>query len=308
MRAWPLAGGASARVHGVEIEEPDGRRRRLVLREYGAANLSADPRAAVTEYRLLEVLHQAGLPVPRPRHADESGAIVPGPCLLTEYIDGDTVTGPADVSAFPGRTGGGIPAAGPPDLAPFIRPLAQTLAAVHDIRLGRADVPFLADAGAVRIARPEGAARAPDEALGETAIRTALMPAWPPPMVNRPVILHGDYWPGNVLWRDGRLVAIVDWEDAMFGDPLADLSVARQELWWFFGPVAAREFTARYHALRPAVDLTALPLWDLRAALRPAGKLATWGLSRARKARMIAAHRQFVSEALGQLTETRRRP
>ncbi len=127
-------------------------------------------------------------------------------------------------------------------------------------------------------------------------------------MVNRPVVLHGDYWPGNALWRDGRLVAIVDWEDAMFGDPLADLSVARQELWWFFGPVAAREFTARYHALRPAADLTALPLWDLRAALRPAGKLASWGLSQARQERMIAAHRQFVSEALGQLTETRRRP
>ena len=93
----------------------------------------------------------------------------------------------------------------------------------------------------------------------------------------------------------------------MFGDPLADLSVARQELWWFFGPVAAREFTARYHALRPAADLTALPLWDLRAALRPAGKLASWGLSQARQERMIAAHRQFVSEALGQLTEMRRR-
>jgi aminoglycoside phosphotransferase (APT) family kinase protein len=308
VRAWPLAGGVSARVHGVEIEEPDGRRRRLVLRQYGAANLSADPHAAVTEYRLLELLHRAGLPVPRPCHADESGAIVPGPWLLIEYIDGQTITDPADVPGSAGQTGTAESSPGPPVLAPFIRPLAETLALLHETGLGHADVPFLADASQTWAARLATAASEPDEALSETVIRAALADGGPPTAANRPAVLHGDYWPGNALWRDGRLVAIVDWEDAMFGDPLADLGVARQELWWFFGPIAAREFTARYHALRPAVDLTALPLWDLRAALRPAGKLAGWGLSQARQERMIAAHRRFVSETLGQLTEMRRRP
>ena len=34
----------------------------------------------------------------------------------------------------------------------------------------------------------------------------------PPVQVNRPVLLHGDFWPGNILWRDGRLVAVIDWE------------------------------------------------------------------------------------------------
>jgi aminoglycoside phosphotransferase (APT) family kinase protein len=37
-------------------------------------------------------------------------------------------------------------------------------------------------------------------------------------------VLHGDYWPGNVLWRDGRLVGVIGWEEAAFGDPLADLA------------------------------------------------------------------------------------
>jgi len=291
VRAWPLPGGASAQVHAVEIEHPDGSRGRLVLRQYGAANLSADSHAAITEYRLLKLLRQARLPVPRPWHADESGAILPGPWLLIGYIDGEAITDPADLA-----TAGG--------LTPFLGSLAQALAALHETGLRRADVPFLADAA---VALPAANSPAPDEALSETVIRAALARAWPPPAVNQPVVLHGDYWPGNVLWRDGRVAGIVDWEDAMFGDPLADLGVARLELSWFFGPAAARDFTGRYLALCPAVDVGALALWDLRAALRPAGKLAGWGLSAAQQARMIAAHRQFVSEALGQLEDARRR-
>src|SRR5438067_5191571 len=28
---------------------------------------------------------------------------------------------------------------------------------------------------------------------------------------NERVLLHGDFWPGDTLWRDGRLVAVIDW-------------------------------------------------------------------------------------------------
>lgn len=39
----------------------------------------------------------------------------------------------------------------------------------------------------------------------------------------RPVALHGDFWHGNLVARDGGLAAVVDWEDARLGDPAADL-------------------------------------------------------------------------------------
>ena len=272
----------SARVTGVEVVQPararardGGAPRRLVLREYGAANLRADPQAGMTEYRLLQLLHGAGLPVPRPFYAEAQ-------CLLVEFIDGERVDDP-------------------PDLAAFIDPLAATLAALHETGFGPADVPFLAtvrDDWAVQMGTR---AQVPDEALSETAIRRALGGRWPPAEVNQPVIVHGDYWPGNALWRECRLAGIVDWEDALFGDPLADLGVARLEIRWFFGAAAMSRFTDRYLALRPTLDVTAMPVWDLRAALRPAGKLAAWGLTPDEEARMTAAHRQFVAEALGQL-------
>jgi aminoglycoside phosphotransferase (APT) family kinase protein len=36
-------------------------------------------------------------------------------------------------------------------------------------------------------------------------------------------IVHGDYRPGNMIVRDGRIQALLDWELCTLGDPLADL-------------------------------------------------------------------------------------
>lgn len=47
---------------------------------------------------------------------------------------------------------------------------------------------------------------------------------------NQPTLLHGDYWPGNILWQGDQLAAIIDWEDACLGDPLSDLANSRLEL------------------------------------------------------------------------------
>jgi aminoglycoside phosphotransferase (APT) family kinase protein len=38
-----------------------------------------------------------------------------------------------------------------------------------------------------------------------------------------PVIVQGDTGPGNFLYSDGRITAVLDWELAHFGDPMADL-------------------------------------------------------------------------------------
>ena len=71
----------------------------------------------------------------------------------------------------------------------------------------------------------------------------------PLPRRNLPALLHGDYWPGNVLWEDGRLAAIIDWEDASVGDPLVDVSNARLEILWVFGP-SVEEFTRHSRGMR----------------------------------------------------------
>lgn len=37
------------------------------------------------------------------------------------------------------------------------------------------------------------------------------------------VLVHGDYKVGNFIWREGRIVTLLDWEGASVGDPLQDL-------------------------------------------------------------------------------------
>ncbi|HRD46427.1 MAG TPA: aldehyde dehydrogenase family protein, partial [Caulobacter sp.] len=44
--------------------------------------------------------------------------------------------------------------------------------------------------------------------MNEDRIRAALESVWPLPPINPPALLHGDYWPGNVLWHDDRIAAV----------------------------------------------------------------------------------------------------
>lgn len=279
----PLAGGVSAQLTGVDALLPSGQADRLVLRQYGAANLRSDPHVAVHEYALLRLLHSAGLPVPRPRHADESATIVPVPCLVIEFIDGQAVTDPSQLTT---------------SMTEFTGQLAAALAQLHTAAFTLADAPYLADISAIAARRVQTWPAAPDESLSESAVRTALARIWPPPRRNQPVLLHGDFWPGNTLWRDGTLVGVVDWEDAVLGDPLHDVANARMEICMAFGASAATEFTRQYRALRPAMDMTALRHWDLYAALRHAGRMSEWGLTAGDRHRLETGHRQFVVAVL----------
>jgi aminoglycoside phosphotransferase (APT) family kinase protein len=279
----PLAGGVSAQLTAIDAQLPNGQVGTLVLRQYGPANLRRDPHVAVHEYALLSLLHGVGMPVPRPCHADESATIVPVPCLVIEYIDGYTVTCPGELTVH---------------LTAFTGQLAAALARLHAAAFTRADAPYLADIGALAARKVETWPPAQDEALSETAVRTALARIWPPPLLNQPVLLHGDFWPGNVLWRDGTLVSVVDWEDALLGDPLHDLANARMELCMAFGITAASEFTRQYRERRPTLDMTALRHWDLYAALRHAGRMSEWGLSPGDRKRLEAGHQEFARAAL----------
>jgi len=201
LRVWPFAGAVSSQIRGIEVAGTDGARRVFVVRQYRAANAEVVPPIADAEYRLLRLLTAAGLPVPWPCLADDSG--VAGPCLVMEYIDGERVHKPADLPSF-------------------LRQLAAALAAVHDSGVARADLSFLPDAGDQVLDELRTGPHTADDAVPESAIRSALRARWPPEQASEPVVLHGDYWPGNVQWRDGRIAAIIDWEEAAFGDPMAD--------------------------------------------------------------------------------------
>ncbi len=249
LRAWPLAGGVSAQVMGLEIQAGDGAIQKRVLRRHGQADLRGNPQIAADEFRLLSILHRAGLPVALPRFLDAACDLLPTPYLIIDFLDGET-----DFSPSPS-----------PD-----RPhaLAAGLAQIHQIDLDQATLFFLPNPP------PQ-----PDE----------------PPRRNGLALLHGDFWPGNVLWQDGVVAGIIDWEDARLGDPVADVANSRLEILWAYGGEAMTAFTQGYAALNP-LDFTELPRWDRWIAQSKAAKIGDWGLDEITEQAMRRALAWFVDQ------------
>jgi aminoglycoside phosphotransferase (APT) family kinase protein len=74
-------------------------------------------------------------------------------------------------------------------------------------------------------------------------------------------LVHGDYWPGNLLWRREQLVGVVDWENPRIGDTMEDVATLRREAWLLFGPGAADRLVEYYVAAGGRIG--ELRFWDL---------------------------------------------
>ncbi len=88
-------------------------------------------------------------------------------------------------------------------------------------------VPLAARDEAVRRALADLGDRVDIAAAGEIWEATLRAPEWHGP----PAWIHGDLMPGNLIVRDGRLSAVIDWSLVCVGDPACDLMVA----WMFLG-------------------------------------------------------------------------
>ena len=256
IRTWQLTGGVSAQVTALEIEQPNGLTQKMIVRSHGEVDLKRNPHLAADEFRLLHLLHSIGLATPTPNYLDQSGEIFSTPYLVMEYIDGKTEFTPSNI----------------PD---FLRQCATHLYSIHRVDCSQLDVSFLPQQTTIFTKKLHNRPAQLDESLDEGHIRAVLEAAWPFPQHNPSVLLHGDFWPGNLLWQNEQLVAIIDWEDAALGDPLTDLANTRLEILYAFGIAAMHSFTHCYLSLNP-IDITNLPYWDLYAALRSAFQLTEW--------------------------------
>lgn len=245
----PMSGGVSAGAMRWDVLHPDGTMQRLVLRRPRASDPESSLQCAEREARLLRSLDDT-------MHAPKLVAFdVDGLVLVLEYVEG-------------------APCFTMPPSHQSIEELADQLAAIHQ-RCADDGLDFLPWRVTSVRARLEAEPDCVDEALDERRVRDALC-AHEPRGVNAPVLLHGDYWPGNILWKDGAIAAVIDWEESERGDPLSDLGVARLDLLWAFGAAAMDRFTQRYLGRMKNVCADDLAWWDLVAALRPMSQLSRW--------------------------------
>ncbi|MEO8972300.1 MAG: phosphotransferase [Ktedonobacteraceae bacterium] len=282
LRTWELKGGVSARITALEISLSDGHTKKMIVRQHGEVDRKRNPHIAADEFKLLRLLHSVGLTVPTPFYLDQSGEIFSTPYIVIEYIEGKPEFAPAH-------------------LPNFVFQLATNLVKIHRVDGSNLDMSFLPQQEEFYTEKLGKRSATIDESLDEGRIRDALEFVWPLPQRNTPVLLHGDFWPGNLLWRDGQLVAIIDWEDAAIGDPLADVANSRLELLWAFGLETMQQFTQQYQSLT-TTDFTSLPYWDLCAALRRIAQIAGWGLDDTTEGTMRERLRLFVTRAFEKLS------
>lgn len=245
----PLVGGVSASVEGLVVQCADGSQDRVVVRRHGATDWKQGPNdVTAMEYRLLQALEGSQVPVPQPRWLDQSGDVLPSPYFVMSWLEGEVQDEPTDA---------------------HIDAMAYMLRTLHDVDVANQSLPALptrSDPGV------EARRDLPDNPWADRV--RALEPLPRPARIS---LLHGDYWTGNLLWRDDQIVAVLDWEDAAVGDPMADLAGARVELLWRGGRPMMERFTTAYEAHAP-VDHARLRHWDVYVAAAGLASMQHWGL------------------------------
>lgn len=271
-----LPGGYSADVTVLEVETSGGLRK-LIHRLHGEVDLQQNPNVAADEFRVLQLTHAEGLATPAPVYLDATDPLFPTPSLVVEYMEGRT-----DLK--------------PDDREDYVMQMARELARIHQMNTAGRDLSFLLKLSASCAEAAERQRNPSELNARERELLDLLAPCWPLPRNNTPVVLHGDYWPGNTLWQDGRLTAVIDWEDTRWGDPLFDLSNARFEILMLYGSQIMDAFTHHYQSLNP-VDSGCLPWWDLYTAYRVVNKLGFLATEERDEFLIRADHRWFVEQA-----------
>lgn len=236
---------------------------RLVLRRSSpVGNLSTD---RALEFEVLTVLADSRVPVPRPFWLETDRAWLGQPFLILERVDGDSS----------GRF------LEDPDLCQQIgRQFGEVLGSLHRVNWQVAGLKCLVppptpdDSALTDVRHWEAVYRA--DRLEPNPLFEVIL-AWleanAPTGVERTVLLWGDAGPTNILIRDGRIVALVDWELAHLGDPMDDLGI----LFWRLGRYLDRaEVLAAYESTSGLrVDEGRLKYYEVLTNLRTATMVQT---------------------------------
>lgn len=196
------------------LETPDGA---YVLRKKPPGVLLASAHAVDREFKVQAALAGSKVPVPRMRLLCEDASVIGTEFYVMDHVEG---------RVFPDRL---LPGCAPEERRAMYEHMAEVLAELH-----RVDYCAV---GLEGFGKPEGyiarqtarwskqylASRTEDEKAMDRLME------WLPahlPAEEEVAIAHGDYRIGNLVFHpaEPRVVAVLDWELATIGHPIADLA------------------------------------------------------------------------------------
>ncbi len=192
---------------------------RLVLRRPPRGPLAPSTHDVVREARMLRAVRAHGVPVAEVLAICEDEAVIGAPFYVMAFVEGVVLT-----NEMPAAMAGEAEGIG----EEIAEQLVDELVALHKVDPSAEDL--------VGFGRPEGylerqlkrfdglyeanpSRQLPDVEAVSQWLHANL------PVSPAPTVVHGDYRLGNVMFAPSplRLAAILDWELATIGDPLADL-------------------------------------------------------------------------------------
>jgi aminoglycoside phosphotransferase (APT) family kinase protein len=186
-----------------------------VLRRKPFGQLLPSAHAVDREYRLISGLHPLGFPVPRPYALCTDPAVIGAIFYVMELASGQAYSN------------GALPQVDPATRRHMYEQLVDTLANLHNVDPVTAGLGDFGKPGNYferQVARWTRQYRdSQTDELPEMERLIEYLPASLPEQ-SRTSIVHGDYRIDNVLFGDGSLTAVLDWELATLGDPVADFS------------------------------------------------------------------------------------
>jgi aminoglycoside phosphotransferase (APT) family kinase protein len=253
-----LPGSYSNYTHLVEARKPDLSPFLFVIRRYAVFGSYDRSEKAIREYKTYEFLRKNGFPAPEPLYLDIKGELLGSPGIVTSYVSGELIQLPHEIKNK-------------------AKALAIILAKIHRLPCDRSVNNFLLDANeeATWFLRSDKTpAFMKNHPLGEAVWQKAketyhhLSPV-------KGTIVHLDYWPGNILWENQEIVAVIDWEETAYGDPAIDVAYCRMNL--ILGGLCdtADEFIQEYEVAMGKRTAN-LDFWGLAAAARPMFDPKSW--------------------------------
>ena len=185
----------------------DGRRAVMRLPPPGAR--IAGPADIPRQGRLMDALNRLGLPVPAVLTMSDRPVVDGRPFYLLEAVDGDRIEKVVGTVPNVQLAGSAVAVLKQLQLVPVAETgIGDEQPATLDSEIARWS--WLMD-------------RAPQELTGDAPAAADLLKAQKP-AERPPVLVHADFHYGNMLFRDGQVVALLDWEIAQLGQPLLDLA------------------------------------------------------------------------------------
>ena len=232
-----------------------GRGERVVLKRYWLPE-PGEISPAESEFRALALAAQRGINAPSPMWIDRVG-LFPERAIVISFVEGAVLLDPADANDWADQ-------------------LADTLIEIHRIQPEPTDqnlFPVLGDTdGHQSEAETLAALRQHPLGMDIWSRRVEFLASLRPV---DPVYVHHDFWPGNTLWIEEKLAAVIDWEGGSIADPALDVAYCALDMRLLGLNESAEHFVDVYreHSGR---TLENLRYWELLALCRPMPDIAMW--------------------------------